>query len=299
MARERQQPLIVYHNRSRGARDLAQALADGLGTTHPIWPVDDVRRLHMEDALSVVVTVGGDGTILRAVQLAAPLGVPLLGVNMGRLGFLTEVEAHDALELVPRYLEPDYAWVEERCMVQAWVEPASAGSPTPPALHALNEMVVGRGSAARLVGVEVDIDGVELAAFKADAIIVATATGTTGYVLSAGGPILYPTSSDLVLKAVAPQTGPSAAIVVPGGSAVRLRTLTDLPISLSADGFQELPLAQGDTVLVSPSPHVARFLRVGPPTKFYERLVYRLLRWVEREMAQSSSVQPAEAERRA
>ena len=298
MAGERPQPLIVYHNRARGARDLAEALGTRLGVTHPIWPVDDVARLDVEGAVSVVVTIGGDGTILRAVQLAAPMGVPLLGVNMGRLGFLTEVEAHDALELVPRYLEPDYAWVEERCMVQARVEP-SAAVPAPAPLHALNEMVVGRGSAARLVTMAVSIDGVELATFKADAVIVATATGSTGYVLSAGGPILYPTSSDLVLKAVAPQAGPTAAIVVPGGPVVGLTALTDLPISLSADGFQEVPMAEGDTVFVSPSPHVARFLRVGPVSKFYERLVGRLLRWVEREMGQPSSPQPAEAERRA
>lgn len=182
-------------------------------------------------------------------------------------------------------------------MVQARVESATA-VPAPGPLHALNEMVVGRGSAARLVTVAVSIDGAELATFKADALIVATATGSTGYVLSAGGPILYPSSTDLVLKAVAPQTGPTAAIVVPGGSVVALTALTDLPISLSADGFQEVSLAQGDTVYVSPSPHVARFLRVGPPSKFHERLVDRLLRWVEREMAPSPSAQPAEVERR-
>ena len=300
MSMEYQRALILYRNRSGEARELAQALADRLGTVHPIWPVDDVTQLQLSDGPDIVVTVGGDGTILRAVQLAAPLGVPLLGVNMGRLGFLTEVEASRALEMVPQYLEAGYPWTEKRNMLQAVVDPLQ-GSPPPSApVHALNEVVVGRGSAARLVHIRVAIDGAELGTYKADAVIVATATGSTGYALSAGGPILYPTSADLLLQAVAPQSGSSTAVIVSVGSLVELTVVTDRPVSLSADGFQDLPLQEGDTVRISPSPYVACFLRAGPPASFYERLAYRLLRGENQESSHLSRfVRPEETKRHA
>ena len=192
MAVEYPDVLIVYNPRSDEARGLAEALASRLGTAHRIRSADEAGELASPVGLQAVVTVGGDGTILRAVQVAAPAGVPLLGVNMGRLGFMTEVEALDALERVPRYLEPGYAWVEERSMLEARVDPVTAaGSPWGP-VHALNDVVVGRGVPARLVHIRAVVDGVELATYRADAIIVATATGSTGYALSAGGPVLYP-----------------------------------------------------------------------------------------------------------
>ena len=276
MAVEYPDVLMVYNPRSDEARGLAEALASRLGTAHRIRSADEAGELASPVGLQAVVTVGGDGTILRAVQVAAPAGVPLLGVNMGRLGFMTEVEALDALERVPRYLEPGYAWVEERSMLEARVDPVTAaGSPWGP-VHALNDVVVGRGVPARLVHIRAVVDGVELATYRADAIIVATATGSTGYALSAGGPVLYPASSDMLLTPVAPHASLSAGVVVPGSSVVELTLLTDYQAALSADGHQDLSLRQRDTVRVSTSPQVARFFRTGDRTSFYERIAGRL-----------------------
>ncbi len=268
--------LIVYNPRSDEARGLAEALASRLGTAHPIRSADETGEPASMAGLQAVVTVGGDGTILRAVSLAAPAGVPLLGVNMGHLGFMTEVAALDALERVPRYLEPGYAWVEERSMLEARVEPATDAGGSWGPVHALNDVVAGRGVPARLVHIRAVVDGVELATYRADAVIVATATGSTGYSLSAGGPILYPTSSDMLLTPVAPHASLSAGVVVPGSAVVELTLLTDHQAALTADGHHDLPLHQGDAVRVSTSPLVARFLRTGDRAAFYERIAGRL-----------------------
>ena len=269
---------ILYNTASDRAQPLAEGLADALGSQIPLLSTSDGEAALAELAPTALITVGGDGTLLRAARMAAEADVPLLGVNLGRLGFLTEIEAADALELVPEYLEGGFTWVDERRMVQA-VTQAEAGSSGPVAV--LNDVVVGRGRIAHLTRIGVAVNGVELTTYQADAVIVSTATGSTAYALAAGGPILYPASGDMVIVPVATHGDLDAPVVVPEDCSVELTIKSDHDAIMTADGFVDVPMGKDDTVTVSRSPYRARFLRAGSPDRFYETLVYRLRRGAE------------------
>ncbi|MDE2836117.1 MAG: NAD(+)/NADH kinase [Chloroflexota bacterium] len=269
---------ILYNAVSDRARPLAEELAAALGTRQPLLSTSDGEAALAELAPSALVTVGGDGTLLRAARMAAEADVPLLGVNLGRLGFLTEIEAADSLELVPEYLEGGFTWVDERRMVQAVTRASGESSG---AAAVLNDVVVGRGRIAHLTQIGVSVNGVELTTYQADAVIVSTATGSTAYALAAGGPILYPASGDMVIVPVATHGDLDAPVVVPEDCSVELTIKSDHDAIMTADGFIDVPMGRGDTVTVSRSPYRARFLRAGSPDRFYETLVYRLRRGAE------------------
>ena len=266
---------ILYNADSERAAPLAEALAEALGARHPLHSTGDAEMPLADMAPDVLITVGGDGTLLRAARMAAEADVPLLGVNLGRLGFLTEIEAADALELVPRYLAGEFAWIDERRMAQCVTRTAD-GESSP--VHVLNDVVVGRGRVAHLARIGVSVNGFEMTTYQADAVIVSTATGSTAYSLAVGGPILYPASGDMVVAPVATHGDLDAPVVVPGDCAVELVVKSDHDGLVTADGFVETPLARGDSAVVTGSGLRARFLRAGPPDRFYETLVYRLRR---------------------
>jgi NAD+ kinase len=142
--------------------------------------------------------------------------------------------------------------------------------------HALNDVVIGRGEIARIIRVDVTIDGQPLTTYKADAVITATATGSTGYALAAAGPILYPQSPDFVLVPVAPHLSMSYPLVVPESAEVVLRLNTYHTATLSIDGHVNIPLTDGDTVTVKHSPHIARFYRIRPQDSFFGTLEDKL-----------------------
>lgn len=269
---------ILYNIASERAQPLAEELAAALGTRQPLLSTAGGEAALAELEPSALVTVGGDGTLLRAARLAAEADVPLLGVNLGRLGFLTEIEAADALELVPEYLEGGFTWIDERRMVQAVTRTAGESSG---AAAVLNDVVVGRGRIAHLTRIGVAVNGVELTTYQADAVIVSTATGSTAYALAAGGPILYPGSGDMVIVPVATHGDLDAPVVVPEDCSVELTIKSDHDAIMTADGFVDVPMGKDDTVTVSRSPYRARFLRAGSPDRFYETLVYRLRRGAE------------------
>ena len=176
---------------------------------------DDALRSDMPGS-DLLICLGGDGTVLRAARTVAPNPVPILGVNMGRLGFLAEVRPDELVERLPDVLAGRYR-VEERAMLKASV-PAWGIT-----YDALNDVVVGRQTVSRPIYVDVRVDGSQLAIHRCDAMIVATATGSTAYSLSAGGPILHPESRDIVLTPVAPHI----AAVPAAGPAAGLRHRTD------------------------------------------------------------------------
>lgn len=275
---------IVFNARVPEAQAMAKALLGHLEKGSQVWvcaagEMDSVAS--RVPGTGLIITVGGDGTILRATRLAAPHGIPLLGVNLGRVGFLTELTAQEALDKLPRYLDGE-TWVEERTMLQAQVlteamqEQEEDQSRVFPAFHAVNDVVVGRGAVSRLVNVAVRVDGALLTTYRADAVILSTATGSTAYNLSAGGPILHPQSKDIILKPVASHLGLPTALVLPSTADIRLTVLDDGQSMVSVDGHMDLALSPGDCVRVRRSPHVARFLRGHPPSHFYETLLAKL-----------------------
>jgi NAD+ kinase len=252
----------------------AEALADSLGR-ESCWIASAGDLLDVDlSGTSVIVTAGGDGTILRAVRAAAPHSIPILGVNLGRVGFMTELSADEAAEKIPSYLDGSRR-VEERAMLRATVQPAE-GESKAASIDALNDVVVSRGAVPRLLDIDVRVDGVRLITYRADGVIIATATGSTGYALSAGGPIMYPEARDVLVQPLAAHMSLQSGIVVPGESEVQLSVKASSEFVLTIDGHTDTELTEGDVVRVERSPYVARFLRADPPAASYSSLTRKL-----------------------
>jgi NAD+ kinase len=223
-------------------------------------------------ATRLLLTLGGDGTFLFGARLAAPHGIPVLGVNLGRLGFLTEVEADGLGPGIERFLAGDYR-LEERRLVRVTVE--RGGRRTQRGLG-LNEVVVQRGPEGRLLRLQVAIDGQDVGTLDADGAVVATATGSTAYALAVGGPILEPSLHDLVFVAMNPFALTVRPIVFSPG--VISITLPREPASLTIDGSGRGKLRPGDTVLVEGYERALQMVRLGPPEDFY-RVLRQKLGW--------------------
>lgn len=218
----------------------------------------------------LAITLGGDGTIMRAARLCAPVAVPILGINLGRVGFMTEwaPEQFDARAI----LDGGY-WIEERMMLRTEF---SRDGRKLGAFEAMNDVVVARGRLARVIRLAIQIDGDYMTTFVADGVIVGTPTGSTAYVAAAGGPILAPLVKTLVLVPIAPYLSQIRSLVLTEGSRVSIRLETDHHAILTIDGQIDVDLANGDEILVQASPHLARFARFQPRTYFYRTLVDRL-----------------------
>jgi NAD+ kinase len=188
---------------------------------------------------------------------------------------MTELRADEAVSRITDYID-GRVWVEERSMIQARVISKAAVYKYEDPFQALNDVVVGRSAISRLVHLEVKIDDAVLTTYRADAVIVATATGSTGYSISAGGPILHPQSRDMLLNPVATHLGLSSALVLAPDSVVEVALRSNYKAVLSVDGRVDLDLDPGETVEVKRSPYTARFLRAHPPNHFYSVLTEHL-----------------------
>lgn len=271
---------IIYNSRIPEALDLSTAIVNELTLEQSSWisPAENLEELREQvTETDLVVTAGGDGTMLRAVQVTAPLNVPMVGINMGRLGFMTELQVHDALEKLPSYYSGNTR-VDEHNMIKARIVRSSnsAGPMEEGPFHALNDVVLTRGAVSRVVTIRTTVDGAEVASIRADGIILATATGSTGYSLAVGGPILDPLSEHLVLKPVAAHVGMTASLVLGAKARVGLNLEGAQEAVLSVDGYIERELKPGDRVEIEQSALKARFLRVQPSNHFYATLTRRL-----------------------
>jgi len=221
----------------------------------------------------LLICIGGDGTVLWAARAAVPYPVPIVSINKGQLGFLSELSPIDAPTSIQEILDGS-GTIEERAMVECTMPPL-AGYPDVPAIG-LNDMVVGRAAPGRPVYLSISVDGEHLARVRADGIIVATATGSTAYNLSAGGPVLMPLSRQLLLTPVAPHLSRMRTVVLPPEAMVAIQVETDHQAIISVDGQLDRPLSSGCVVEVRISKHVARFVRFGPPSEFFHKLAEHL-----------------------
>lgn len=271
-------PLIgfVYNALVAEAPCLIDSLISSLDLRAQSWvssafEVDNCSDLLPETSLAVVA--GGDGTILRTVHAIAEHSVPIVGVNMGRVGFMSELRVEDAAERLPSYLNGDMR-VERRMMLRATVTDGDG------MLHlsadALNDVVVGRGGVSTLLDIDTIVDHQFLTQYRADAVIVSTPTGSTGYALSAGGPIFFPEAEMMMLQPVAPHTGLRDGLVLPHDTEVSLSASGAKHASLSVDGMEDVELAPDHKVTIRRSPYTACFLRSQPRTAFYNQLTRRL-----------------------
>jgi len=214
------------------------------------------------DGLDLAVSLGGDGSMLRTVDLVADADVPVIGVNLGQLGYLTEVEPSGLRGALTRFLAGDYG-IEERMLLQVSIGSASGGITTRSAL-ALNEAVVEKTASGHTVRVDVEIDGRFFTPYAADGLIVATPTGSTAYALSARGPIVAPTHRALLLTPVSPHMLFDRTLVLEPDSVLRLTVSGHRSASLAVDGRTLGVLEVGDHIECTASAHVARLVIFGP-----------------------------------
>jgi NAD+ kinase len=246
---------FVVHNGRPAALSAASVIARGLaqaGVATRSLPGEVVGADEEEgfdsfaDDLDLVVSVGGDGTFLRAAMISHPAGCPVLGVKVGRLGFLTEVEPEGALIAIHHFLDGK-GTVEERMTLSAEPEGATWSRPQ----WALNEVIVEKATGHRLIKLAVTVDGHEVTTFSADGVIVATPTGSTAYSFSARGPIVSPALSCLIVTPVAAHMVFDRSIVLDPTERVALHVVGEEPGILSADGRRALELPVGSSVRIS------------------------------------------------
>jgi NAD+ kinase len=238
-------------------RERAAGWVETRGLRHWAAPAADREALHRElPGTDVLIVLGGDGTFLRAARAVIADDVPLLGINVGKVGFLSKVEAgameHVLGQLVAgRYsLEPRMALEATIQRVGAATTEAGEGATGGERLLALNDVVIARGSLARVVRLETSIDSSHLATFVADGLVVASPTGSTGYSFSAGGPILDPRARNLIVTPIAGYLTTIRSVVVGPEAVVRCRILDAHEALVSIDGREDIPLAVGDVVEV-------------------------------------------------
>jgi NAD+ kinase len=228
---------------------------------------EDLRRRVKAHEFDLLIMAGGDGSVLRAGHLCAPLGVPILGVNLGRLGFLIQVDRKEWHEYFDKLLNGE-AWIENRMMLRA--EHMRAGDSLGQ-WNALNEVVVARGQTMRPVRLTASVDGRHLTSYVADGLIASTATGSTAYALAAGGPILPPELRNILLVPIAPHLSVDRAVVLSEGSMVNIRVKGENAV-LSVDGQPSITLMDDDHVDIHVADVTTQFVRFGDPGYFYRNL---------------------------
>jgi NAD+ kinase len=268
---------VASHPQMSSATRLAEEVTDFLknfdlhivsGSLHD----DDLRTQVASGGVDLLIALGGDGTMLRAGHLCAPEHVPILGINLGGLGFLIEVQHSEWKPSLERVLEGD-CWVEKRMMLHA---EHYRGEELLGTWHVLNECVIGRAEIVRPVHLTAEIDGHTLTTYVADGLIVSTATGSTAYALAAGGPILPPELRNILLVPVAPHLSVDRAIVLHEGSQVRITVRTEHQASLSVDGQEPVEMLDQDIVRAIASEHHVEFVRLQDPDYFYRNLTSRM-----------------------
>jgi len=270
---------ILYHPMIEAAYTLARELEEFLGSNGvsawlcSAWEGEEAKAQVSDTDL--ILSIGGDGTILRAAQVVIPRLTPITGINLGKLGFMTELSTNEARDKLSELLAGK-GWIDERALLEVELSSADEGHKARRVFYALNDVVVARGSIARVVYIETSIDGELLTTYKGDGVIVATATGSTGYSLAAGGPILHPQAKELLLVPILPHLSSPHAMVLPATAVVKLCLSTAHQATLSIDGHINLALSSGDIITVKHSSNTARFLRIHPEASFYSSLEQKL-----------------------
>jgi NAD+ kinase len=250
------------------------ALNTGI-TDHPSLTIKEIGR-----ECDVAVVLGGDGTMLANARELAPFNIPLIGINQGRLGFITDIQHRDMASALPLILAGQYEEERRAMLAGAVMRPIRGGGfETIYEGYAINEIVVSRGATASMVELRAEIDGQFVANYRADGLIVSSPTGSTAYAMSAGGPIMHPGLGGWVLVPIASHTLSNRPIVVSDSGTITIEIVAGRDTSMNFDMQSLASLLHGDRVTVRRSPHHVRFLH---PTGWnYYATLRRKLRWNE------------------
>lgn len=216
-----------------------------------------------------IIAIGGDGTILNVAEGACKRNVPIIGVNLGRLGFLADIELQEMEEALTKILHEEYT-IDERMMLRATVTGPDGATQV---FHALNDVNVTRGSFSRIVDFQISVNNDLCDIYPADGIIVSTPTGSTAYNLSAGGPIMLPGTDTYIITPICPHTLYSKSIIVSKDDSVEIRTLEDhdKSMALSVDGKLKMNLTAQCIVKIEKSPYVTKLIKCSE-RKFFDIL---------------------------
>ena len=266
---------ILFHPNKPESPKIAKQVSDWLQAKgHSTWIGNTFNEIevHEESKKSaLMIVLGGDGSILRAARFAVPYDTPVLGINMGRIGFLSETDPDNWAGVLEQFLN-DQHWVESRLMLRAKLirDGEVLGD-----FIALNDFVIG-GTLARVVRLDLSVDGDEITTYTADGLIAATPTGSTAYSMAAGGPLLPPSLNNFLLMPVAPYLSLDRALVLHQEAEAHVRVRTNHEAILTIDGQDTLELKNSDEIVIYRHDHEARFARVGEKGYFYRRLFKRL-----------------------
>jgi NAD+ kinase len=231
---------------------------------------EGLPREQLPALVDLIIVLGGDGTLLSIAQLAAQSGVPVLGVNLGRLGFLTEVPTDEIYVTLDSFIEGKKEVISLRRLLEARCREKT--------YYCLNDVVINKGAVARMIQIGIWIDDKEIAALKADGLIVATPTGSTGYALSAHGPIVQPYVPSLVLAPICPHTLSFRPMVISLDSRIRIQLLTaGEEVYLTLDGQRGISLGKNDVVEVEKA--AFELTLVSSPKRNYFDLLKEKLGW--------------------
>jgi len=227
--------------------------------------------------VDMVIVLGGDGTLLSVARLVGDLRTPILGVNLGSLGFLTEITRPELFPILEQVVKGDFM-VSERMRLLAVIRRQGKDVAR---YRVLNDVVINKGALARIIDMETWVDDDYLTTFKADGLIVSTPTGSTGYNLAAGGPIIYPGNHCHVISPICPHTLTNRPLVVSDEATIRIAVKSqDQDVVFTADGQEGMPLQCGDIVELRKSNHCT--LLIKSPSKDYFQVLRTKLRWGER-----------------
>tara|TARA_Y100000590_G_scaffold193340_1_gene219696 strand:+ start:1447 stop:2286 length:840 start_codon:yes stop_codon:yes gene_type:complete len=258
--------------------ELASKISDKISINHDVWisDVDDIDtyRSKFKDT-QLVITLGGDGTILRVARSISSFEIPILGINLGRVGFMTEIPYSDSIKILDEVLKDINKFrIEKRLMLKA----TGISNNKKFELNALNDIVLGHQSVSRLMDIDVYVDSELMAEYRADGIIISSPSGSTGYSLAAGGPIITPEQKLMLIQPIAPHMSLDVGVVVPDNSKISINIASPNKAVVSADGFDEVVLGEKDKIDVEISKHVTRFIRLNNQSDFYKQLTSRLKR---------------------
>ncbi|MEI6126742.1 MAG: NAD(+)/NADH kinase [Pseudomonadota bacterium] len=251
-------------------------LEKDLSVTGNIFKV--AERENIPEHADLLIVFGGDGTLLSVARLPGAENVPILAVNLGGLGFLTETRGDEINQVLEKVLEGDYA-IDRRMMLEATLRAHDTKPDT--SFRALNDIVINKGALARIMDLDTSVNGNFLNTFKSDGLIICTPTGSTGYSLSAGGPIIYPSLNLISLTPICPHTLTNRPIILPDDSiiSVTLRSESE-DVFLTIDGQVGIRICKGDPIEIKKSPKTISLIRT--PFRSYFEILKQKLKWGER-----------------
>lgn len=232
-----------------------------------------LTRKEIAEQVDMLVSMGGDGTLLASARQGGPVGVPVLGINLGSLGFLTQLQPHQLRESLDRIVRGEFE-VEKRMVLQADI----SGKPRLTSPFALNDVVIDNGPVARLINISLSVNGEEVVNYRADGLILATPTGSTAYSLAAGGPILHPRMEAIIAAPISSFSLSTRPMIFPAGDTITLEIHSQHEVAgLTLDGQVMAPLMDDDVVTITRAEFYLKFVRF-PENSFYE-VLRRKLHW--------------------